>query len=94
MVKERDVVRNKGGMERETNLNRIAEQNWGELLDRTIGLEWRLTREPEISLDTAPSLEMAHNRVSEDIQPPVEPELPDQEVDEPAASKWSLEIGL
>ncbi len=92
MVKERDVVRNKGGMERETNLNHIAEQNWGDLLDRTIGLEWRLTREPAISLDTAPLFDLTHNRVREDIQPPVEPELPDQEIDEPSAPKWSMEI--
>jgi hypothetical protein len=45
MVKERDVVRNKGGLERETNLNRIAEQNWADLLDRTIGHEWKAIRQ-------------------------------------------------
>lgn len=45
MVKERDVVRNKGGLDRPTNLNHIVEQNWGELLDRTVGLDWRMERE-------------------------------------------------
>jgi hypothetical protein len=45
MVKERDVVRNKGGLDRETNLNRIAEQNLATLLDREIGMGWRRYRE-------------------------------------------------
>ncbi len=45
MVKERDVVRNKGGMERDTNLNHIAEQNLSDLLDQTLGHGWRLARE-------------------------------------------------
>jgi hypothetical protein len=45
MVKERDVVRNKGGLGRETNLNRIVEQNWAAILDREVGFEWRLDRE-------------------------------------------------
>jgi hypothetical protein len=47
MVKERDVVRNKAGLDRETNLNRIAEQNWAGILDRKIGLEWRVGRDLE-----------------------------------------------
>ena len=45
MVKERDVVRNKGGIDRDTNLNRIVEQNWAAILDREIGFEWRQNRE-------------------------------------------------
>ena len=45
MVKERDVVRNRGGIDRDTNLNRIVEQNWAAILDREIGLDWRQDRE-------------------------------------------------
>lgn len=54
LVKERDVVRNKGGLDRETNLNRIAEQNWATILDRELGLEWRIGRDLErhLSLET------------------------------------------
>ncbi len=59
MVKERDVVRNKGGMERDTNLNRIVEQNWSELLDRSIGNEWRLTREQAMEPEPQPVVELA-----------------------------------
>lgn len=61
MVKERDVVRNKGGLARETNLNHFVEQNWGTLLDRTIGPSWRLARErlneQLISASLPPSVE-------------------------------------
>jgi hypothetical protein len=57
MVKERDVVRNKGGMDRDTNLNRIAEQNWSDLLDRTIGHDWRLTRERDIEPEGQPEVQ-------------------------------------
>jgi hypothetical protein len=56
MVKERDVVRNKGGLERDTNLNRIAEENWGELLDRNIGHEWRLTRDQAVEPERQPAV--------------------------------------
>ncbi len=54
MVKERDVVRNKGGLERPTNLNHIVEQNWDGLLDRTLGREWQRTRKLKRELDNEP----------------------------------------
>src|SRR5262249_22644178 len=81
MVKERDVVRNKGGMERDTNLNRIAEQNWPELLDRTIGPDWQLTRERAIEQELQPEL-----------QPEPEPE--DIHVDAESRRASHLEIDL
>ena len=63
MVKERDVVRNKGGLDRETNLNRIVEENWAAILDREIGLEWRVGRELEghLQLDSVTNKQPAQN---------------------------------
>jgi len=74
-VKEREVVRNKGGLERPTNLNHIAEATWSALLDREIGPEWRLTRkvepEPKTSIDLTPEIKL--------IRPPtrIAPPLPE-----------------
>ncbi len=58
MVKERDVVRNKGRLDRETNLNRIAEQAWAAILDREIGLDWRIGRDLDrhIATEKQPTL--------------------------------------
>ena len=59
LVKERDVVRNKGGLDRETNLNRIVEQNWAAILDRELGRDWRLDRE------LGPHLQPLNDRIVE-----------------------------
>jgi hypothetical protein len=81
MVKERDVVRNKGGLERDTNLNRIAEDNLASLLDRAIGLEWRLTREQD--KDPQPTLDIATPIHSQSIpMAQVEPETYYESIDD------------
>jgi len=72
MVKERDVVRNKGGLDRETNLNRIVEQNWAAILDREVGFEWRLDGELDKHLQaqnedtTAPTIVTTSIQISDD----------------------------
>lgn len=90
MVKERDVVRNKGGLDRETNLNRIVEQNWAAILDREIGLDWRIGRDLDRHLSTEKQPSLNYSTVDEERRadtidslpsivstplPPIEPEL-------------------
>jgi len=70
MVKERDVVRNKGGLERETNLNRIAEQSLASILDREIGLEWRIGRELERHIDNGLAISIRQEQAPETLPEP------------------------
>jgi len=94
MVKERDVVRNKGGLDRDTNLNRIAEQNWAEILDRELGLEWRLRRELERHLMNG---EIAGQAIELPLSLPLaEPVLTPEILDLPApeTSAPSFDIGF
>jgi len=98
MVKERDVVRNKGGLDRETNLNRIVEENWAAILDREIGLEWRIGRDLEryLSPDSAAESQANQRTMS---TPEIEWELPEIEPEtlvppEPEPPKRSFEISF
>lgn len=94
MVKERDVVRNKGGLDRDTNLNRIAEQNWATILDRELGLEWRLGRELERHLMNG---EIAGQAIELSLNVPLaEPVLASETFDLPApeTSASSFEMGF
>jgi hypothetical protein len=49
-VDRQQVCTDRGGLNREDNLHHVARQEFEQLLDRTIGYEWRLLRElePEI----------------------------------------------
>jgi hypothetical protein len=49
MTHRGQVCTDRGGLKREDNLHRIARQEFELILDRTIGNEWRLTREVEQS---------------------------------------------
>ncbi len=94
MVKERDVVRNKGGLDRDTNLNRIAEQNWAAILDREIGLEWRLGRDLERHLMNG---EIAGQAIELPLNAPlVAPALASENLDLPALepASPSFDIGF
>ncbi len=46
-VERQQVCTDRGGLNREDNLHHIARQEFEQLLDRTIGQEWRLLREAE-----------------------------------------------
>ncbi len=94
MVKERDVVRNKGGLDRDTNLNRIAEQNWAGILDRELGLEWRFGRELERHLKHGEIAEQVVNIALNGT--PVEPALASENLDlpSPETSSPSFDIGF
>jgi hypothetical protein len=50
-VGRQQVCTDKGGLNREDNLHRIARQEFEQVLDRTIGYEWRRLREPEKALE-------------------------------------------
>ncbi len=44
-VNREQVCTDRGGLNRADNLHRIARQEFEQVLDRSIGLEWRLQRE-------------------------------------------------
>jgi hypothetical protein len=46
-VDRQQVCTDRGGLNREDNLHHIARQEFEQLLDRTIGREWRLLRDLE-----------------------------------------------
>ena len=50
-VNREQVVADPRSMSREDNLHRIARQAFEHILDRTLGREWRLTREAELEID-------------------------------------------
>lgn len=47
-VNRQQVVADEHSMSREDNLHRIARESFEQILDRTLDLEWRLTREAEL----------------------------------------------
>ena len=47
-VNRQQVVADERSMSREDNLHRIARHEFEQILDRTLGLEWRQTREAEL----------------------------------------------
>jgi hypothetical protein len=47
-VDRQHVCTDRGGLSREDNLHHIARREFEQVLDRTIGLEWRLLREVEL----------------------------------------------
>ena len=47
-VERQQVCTDRGGLNREDNLHRIARQEFEQVLDRTIGQEWRRLREAEL----------------------------------------------
>jgi hypothetical protein len=47
-VDRQHVCTDRGGLNREDNLHHIARREFEQVLDRTIGLEWRLLREVEL----------------------------------------------
>ena len=47
-VNRQQVVADERSMSREDNLHRIARESFEQILDRTLGLEWRQTREAEL----------------------------------------------
>jgi len=47
-VNRQQVVADERSMSREDNLHRIARESFEEILDRTLGLEWRQTSEAEL----------------------------------------------
>jgi hypothetical protein len=67
-VGRQQVCTDRGGLQREDNLHRIARHEFENLLDRTIGYEWRVLREVE---------EAKHN-----VETPLEaPPMPSMEID-------------
>lgn len=97
MVKERDVVRNKSGLDRTTNLNRIVEQNWAAILDREIGLEWRRERELDKHLQLpieAPMFEEPSMIPSQPEVAPLQPPIEAPTLEELEASLLALEAAL
>lgn len=46
-VNREQVCTDRGGLKRSDNLHRIARQEFESILDRSLGQEWRLLREPE-----------------------------------------------
>ena len=46
-VNREQVCTDRGGLDRSDNLHHIARQQFEQILDRSIGLEWRLLREME-----------------------------------------------
>jgi hypothetical protein len=46
-INREQVCTDRGGLDRSDNLHRIARQEFEQILDRSIGLEWRLLRELE-----------------------------------------------
>jgi hypothetical protein len=46
-VNREQVCTDRGGLDREDNIHRIARQEFEQILDRNIGLEWRLLREQD-----------------------------------------------
>ncbi len=58
-VERQQVCTDRGGLNREDNLHHIARQEFEQVLDRTIGWDWRLLREVERGEPTIPS-EIAH----------------------------------
>ncbi|MHB8629276.1 MAG: hypothetical protein ACYDBJ_24750 [Aggregatilineales bacterium] len=105
LVKERDVVRNKGGLDRDTNLNRIVEQNWAAILDREIGLGWRREREMGKHLQPSPelSIDPPEVKVVPVELPPPEPSIDDllseleaamEQIEIPRARTHSFDIGF
>ncbi|MBN8595548.1 MAG: hypothetical protein J0M33_27595 [Anaerolineae bacterium] len=60
MTHRGQVCTDRGGLNREDNLHRIARQEFELVLDRTIGQEWRRTREleqPEVEMDRSGGVE-------------------------------------
>jgi hypothetical protein len=58
-VDRQQVCTDRGGLKREDNLHHIARQEFEQLLDRTIGQEWRLLREmeqPQNEIGTDPGI--------------------------------------
>ena len=51
-VERQHVCTDRGGLKREDNLHHIARQEFEQVLDRTIGQEWRLLREVELEQPT------------------------------------------
>jgi len=50
-VNREQVCTDRGGLKRSDNLHRIARQEFESILDRSLGHEWRLLREPEPTQD-------------------------------------------
>lgn len=57
-VDRQQVCTDRGGLNREDNLHHIARHEFETLLDRTIGREWRLLRDPELGQEQAISLDI------------------------------------
>lgn len=64
-VNREQVVADPRSMQRADNLHRIARHEMETLLDRTLGIEWRLMREQQLD---SPALEPAPPRHQNDIQ--------------------------
>lgn len=60
-VQREHVVADAKALQRENNLHRIARQEFEQLLDRTIGHEWRVMREVELEQAT-PDLDISAER--------------------------------
>jgi hypothetical protein len=56
-VDRQQVCTDRGGLNRDDNLHYIAREEFETLLDRTIGLEWRLLRDVEPELAASTNLE-------------------------------------
>ena len=50
LVRRGQVCTDRGGLKRNDNLHRIARQEFEQILDRSIGHEWRIYREQDIDL--------------------------------------------
>jgi len=58
-VNRQQVCTDRGGLKREDNLHHVARQEFEQLLDRTVGRDWRKLREIELSEpDISPDLEI------------------------------------
>lgn len=73
-VGKSQVVANPYALEREDNLHRIARDQMEQMLDRTIGLDWRELRPP----DPEPTPE-THQTIWDDLMASVTPDTPQPE---------------
>jgi hypothetical protein len=60
-VDRQQVCTDRGGLNREDNLHHIARHEFETLLDRTIGREWRLLRDPELGQEQNVSLDIENS---------------------------------
>ena len=96
-VERQQVCADRGGLDRADNLHRIAREEFEKLLDRTLDMEWRRMREPEIEENVQEFIVSYEAEQRGDHQPTVEvsqtdvdvSELPDETPQQPSDMSYT-----